>query len=80
MNVVYYRSVPESPRWLMIVGRVSEAEDILSEIALYNGLALPKTLLQIGRPIQLSKSYRGCLELCRNCYITKKTFIIASIW
>ena len=64
----------------MIVGRVSEAEEILSEIALYNGLSLPKTLLQIGRPVQLSKSYRGCLELCRNCHIAKKTFIIASIW
>jgi hypothetical protein len=74
------RSVPESPRWLMIVGRVSEAEDILSETALYNGLALPKTLLQIGRPMQLSRSYHGCLELCRNCYIAKKTIIITSIW
>ena len=64
----------------MIVGRVSEAEDILSETAMYNGLALPKTLLQIGRPIQLSRSYRGCLELFRNCYIARKTIVIASIW
>ncbi|XP_028406997.1 organic cation transporter protein-like isoform X2 [Dendronephthya gigantea] len=76
----FIRSVPESPRWLMIVGRVSEAEDILSETALYNGLALPKTLLQIGRPMQLSRSYHGCLELFRNCYIAKKTIVISSIW
>lgn len=72
--------MPESPRWLMIVGRVGEAEDILKEIALYNGLALPKTLLQIGRPVQLSKTYRGCLELCRNCHIAKKTIVVAAIW
>ena len=80
LSLFFSRSVPESPRWLMIVGRVSEAEDILSETAMYNGLALPKTLLQIGRPIQLSRSYRGILELFRNCYIARKTVVIASIW
>lgn len=38
--------LPESPRWLLINGRVKEAEIILKEAARYNGTPLPEFSLQ----------------------------------
>lgn len=38
--------VPESPRWLLLQGRVQEAEDIINEAASANGLSIPKISLE----------------------------------
>ena len=74
------RYVPESARWLMIRGRVSEAEDILSDIAMKNGIAVPKMLLQVSRPLYLPATRYGCLDLIKTKSIAKKTIVLVYLW
>lgn len=75
----FIRCVPESARWLVIRGRVSEAEDILLDIALKNGIAIPKSLIQVNRPFHIGSRY-GCLDLFCRRRICKITFILICIW
>ena len=75
-----YRIVPESARWLIIQGRLSEAEDILSNIARKNGIAVPKALLQVSRPLSVIGNRYGCLDLFSNFKIAKIILTLFFLW
>ena len=74
------RIVPESARWLIIRGRLAEAEDILSNIARKNGIAVPKILLQVSRPLSVIGNRYGCLDLLSNLKIAKITIVLFYLW
>ena len=74
------RIVPESARWLVIRGRLAEAEDILSSIARKNGIAVPKILLQVSRPLSVVGNRYGCLDLLSNLKIAKVTVVLFYLW
>lgn len=40
-SVLFYRILPESPRWLLTMGRVEETIEILEEAARVNKIVLP---------------------------------------
>ncbi|EDO46087.1 predicted protein [Nematostella vectensis] len=77
--ILFFRYVPESARWLMIRGRVSEAENILLDIALKNGIAVPKSLLQVNHPFFVGSRY-GFFDLFCTRKIVKQTFVLIFIW
>lgn len=75
-----HRIVPESARWLVIRGRLAEAEDILCSIARKNGIAVPKILLQVSRPLSVVGNRYGCLDLLSNLKIAKITIVLFYLW
>jgi hypothetical protein len=86
---IYFNILPESPRWLLTVGRVKEAEEVITEIARKNG-----TLENIG-PGEVKRmlgelrmrqdkaehgSTQGVWSLFSKRRIAKYTILLAIVW
>lgn len=54
--LLFYRLTPESPRYLCLKGRTTEAVTVLEKIAKVNGTKLPTGILVSGREIELNES------------------------
>lgn len=78
--ILLFRIVPESARWLVIRGRLAEAEEVLSTIARKNGIAVPKVLLQVSPPMSVVGNRYGCLDLFSNLKIAKITLVLFYLW
>ena len=63
--VMTCRVMPESPKWLLSVGRIEEAERVVREAARYNNLELPLGELSIR-------------STCGPYYLTLRTHTIVS--
>jgi len=50
------RSVPESPRYLLVHGKVKEAENILAQVARENGVKLPAFKLAQPPPVKTARA------------------------
>jgi len=57
----FYEYIPESPRYLLVAGRTSEAEDIIKEIAMLNGKRLPG--------LSLKNTYHGTQQKVKTSYL-----------
>lgn len=73
--------VPESPRWLLCKGRVSEVKVILKKAAQFNGRELPENLDKyLKPPCNAEESASGVVELFRTKYLRLVTFCFLCIW
>jgi MFS family permease len=78
----FSKSVPESPRWLLAQGRVSEAEEILGKIARGNGTVFDKRLTRTKeqqRTSTTSENY-GIHTLLTHKSIRSKMIILMFVW
>jgi MFS family permease len=79
--LAFSKSVPESPRWLLAEGRISEAEEILGKIAEKNGTMFDKRLTRAKQQQRKSTSENyGIQTLLTHKSIRSKMVILMLIW
>ncbi|XP_072368599.1 organic cation/carnitine transporter 2-like isoform X3 [Scyliorhinus torazame] len=75
--------IPESPRWLLIKGRVQEAEAILRQIAMKNGVTPPEVLfndLELEDMKARSKESHSIIHLFKTPNIRAITSVNVLVW
>ena len=81
LSVLMYWMLPESPRWLLSVGKIQEAEEIVRAGARYNNIRLPQDFHL--RPVQAPEcgvKRRTVLDLFRYENMRIKTVILYYNW
>uniref|UniRef100_A0A0R3RKW8 MFS domain-containing protein n=1 Tax=Elaeophora elaphi TaxID=1147741 RepID=A0A0R3RKW8_9BILA len=82
----YYFFVPESPRWLVSVGRYDEAKIIIKRLAKFNGRNevdvddLMSRFVRSGCNSTLHSNKYNLIDLFRTPNLRKKTILITYIW
>eukprot|EP00397_Hematodinium_sp_SG-2012_P032545 GEMP01034655.1.p1 GENE.GEMP01034655.1~~GEMP01034655.1.p1 ORF type:complete len:607 (+),score=108.06 GEMP01034655.1:150-1970(+) len=61
--IVVYWFVPESPRWLLAVGRTKEARQIIEKAALMNGTTFPSHLMPPQNDDELSSAAADTIDV-----------------
>jgi len=75
----YFRFVvPESPRWLLVKGRIDEVRRIIEAAAKFNGRQLPADY-QLTPPTQESSS-QDVTYLFRSSYLRRISICFFCIW
>ena len=80
--LIFSNSVPESPRWLLAQGRISEAEEILGKISRTNGTVFDKRLTRARHEKREStgSDNHGLHTLLTHKSIRGRMFILMCIW
>lgn len=71
--------VPESPRWLLCKGRVSEVKEIVRAAARFNGRQLPDNIDKYLKPPS-NEAPPSVVELFKTKYLRLVTFCFLCIW
>lgn len=73
--------VPESPRWLLCKGRVSEVKEIVKRAAEFNGRQLPDNIEKyLKPPANHDAPNASVVELFKTKYLRLVTFCFLCIW
>lgn len=71
---------PESPRWLLVKGRVAEVKTIIKSAAAFNGRELPDNMDKLLKPPPYEVNDQGCLKLFHSKYLRLVTICFLIIW
>lgn len=72
--------MPESPRWLLVKGRIPEVKEIIQKIAAFNGCTLPENYEKILKPPIQETSSEGFIMLFKSKYLRLITICFLCIW
>lgn len=72
--------IPESPRWLLCKGRVSEVKAIIKAAAEFNGRDIPPNMDKLLKPPAEEEGDEGCVKLFGTKYLRLITICFLCIW
>ncbi|KAJ6636445.1 Solute carrier family 22 member 21 [Pseudolycoriella hygida] len=72
--------IPESPRWLLCKGRISEVKAIIKAAAEFNGRELPPNMDKLLKPPTEEQVEDGCVKLFGTKYLRLITICFLCIW
>nr|XP_040220539.2 organic cation transporter protein isoform X1 [Anopheles coluzzii]XP_040220540.2 organic cation transporter protein isoform X1 [Anopheles coluzzii]XP_040220541.2 organic cation transporter protein isoform X1 [Anopheles coluzzii]XP_040220542.2 organic cation transporter protein isoform X1 [Anopheles coluzzii]XP_049462818.1 organic cation transporter protein isoform X1 [Anopheles coluzzii]XP_049462819.1 organic cation transporter protein isoform X1 [Anopheles coluzzii] len=73
--------LPESPRWLLCKGRITEVKEVIRKAAAFNKRPLPDNLDKLLKPpVDEEETAAGVCELFRSKYLRLVTFCFLCIW
>ncbi|XP_063468025.1 solute carrier family 22 member 14 isoform X11 [Symphalangus syndactylus] len=74
------RILPESPRWLMMKGKVKEAKQVLCYAASVNKKTIPSNLLDELQLPRKKVTRASVLDFCKNRQLCKVTLVMSCVW
>ncbi|XP_069964585.1 organic cation transporter protein isoform X1 [Bactrocera oleae] len=72
--------VPESPRWLLVKGRIADVKSIVERAAKFNGRQLPPDYESMLKPPPQEDSSQNCISLFNSGYLRCVTICFLCIW
>ncbi|XP_055138817.1 solute carrier family 22 member 14 isoform X13 [Symphalangus syndactylus] len=72
--------LPESPRWLMMKGKVKEAKQVLCYAASVNKKTIPSNLLDELQLPRKKVTRASVLDFCKNRQLCKVTLVMSCVW
>ncbi|XP_058298906.1 solute carrier family 22 member 14 isoform X4 [Hylobates moloch] len=78
--ISYIWILPESPRWLMMKGKVKEAKQVLCYAASVNKKTIPSNLLDELQLPRKKVTRASVLDFCKNRQLCKVTLVMSCVW
>ncbi|XP_037382485.1 solute carrier family 22 member 14 isoform X2 [Talpa occidentalis] len=78
--IFYIWILPESPRWLMMKGKVEEAKKVLCYAAYVNKKTIPISLLDKLHISSKNVTEASVLDFCSNSYLRKVVLAMLCVW
>lgn len=72
--------MPESPRWLLVKGRIAAVKSIVERAAKFNGRQLPPDYESMLKPPPQEDSSQSCISLFNSGYLRCVTICFLCIW
>lgn len=77
---IYRFVIPESPRWLLCKGRVSEVKAIIRAACDFNGHEVPDNMDKLLKPAPQEQTDESCITLFGSKYLRLITICFLCIW
>ncbi|XP_017702915.1 PREDICTED: solute carrier family 22 member 14 isoform X5 [Rhinopithecus bieti] len=78
--ISYIWILPESPRWLMMKGKVKEAKQMLCYAASVNKKTIPSNLLDEVQLPRKKVTQASVLDFCKNRQLCKVILLMSCVW